>query len=127
MIGHLAYLAALNAPEIGGALVDSLAKKLASSFVDELSSRVRIGGTGVVGSLLKWNTGSSPKGAAHDSAMPALHLRIRSAIVDAIAESGVAVISVEELKLLYQIVDAADGNGDLKQALLTWKARYPLK
>lgn len=111
MLDHLLYTAALNAPELGSALVVGLSRRVASSMYDEFTSRLKQDVPSLAGLL-----GGATSMASGASC--AIEQHVRAVVEGHLAGSGVTLVSVREVELLRQLADAAATNKDLSGLLL---------
>lgn len=123
MIGHLAYMAALNAPEIidaagdiGGGLVEAVGRRLAAGMSDEIASRFNTDG----GSLL--NIALSGLREMAGSTVEDTQAALSNKLADAIGGVNASLIANEELVLLREIAAAVASNSDPSEPLERLKA-----
>lgn len=102
--------------------VDYLAKRLVSTVIDETTSRAKkaVGGIGeaVLGSF-NFLGDTAPKSQAEPE--KTLVERVHLLVNETMTEVGVTMVKTDELEALLKVAAAADGNGDLAQALAGWK------
>lgn len=110
------------APIATDMFVDYLAKRLVSTIIDETTSRAKnaVGGVGeaLMGSF-NFLGDFAPKSPADPE--KTLVERVHALVNETMAEVGVTMVKTDELEALLKVAAAADGKGDLKQALAAWK------
>lgn len=123
MIGHLAYMAALNAPEIvdaagdmGGGLVEAVGRRLAAGMSDEIARRFNTDG----GSLL--NTALSGLREMASNTVEDTHAALSNKLADAIGGVNASLVANDELALLREIAAAVASNSDPSEPLERLKA-----
>lgn len=128
MIGHLAYFAALMAPEIAdvaadaaGSLVEKTGRRLAVGLCDEIEQRMKAGCGSVFGSLVDAVTSSS-NGLADTLKTHAVPVLTR-----ALDAEGVSVADKEELGLLRELAAQVATGADPKETLTRLKVHLAQK
>lgn len=115
----VAYLSELAAT----AFIESLSKRLVSTLIDETTSRAKTAmanvGTDLLGKLSFWDAGELDGDPLDQAA--SLTTLVQQIVSDSMAEVGVTLVKTDELQALLDLAAAADGKGDLKHALETWK------
>jgi hypothetical protein len=110
------------APIATDMFVDYLAKRLVSTVIDETTSRAKkaVGGIGetLMGSL---NFLGDIAPTTPDEPDKTLVERVHGLVTETMAEVGVTMVKTDELEALLKVAAAADGKGDLKQAMAAWK------
>lgn len=110
------------APIATDMFVDYLAKRLVSTIIDETTSRAKnaVGGIGeaLMGSF-NFLGDIAPKNPAESERT--LVERVHVLVNETMAEVGVTMVKTDDLEALLKIAAAADGEGDLVQALAAWK------
>jgi hypothetical protein len=118
MLGHLAYLAALNAPEIAsaasdasGGLIESVGRRLAAGMGDEIASRLSAGGDSLLGAALGGLRGLA--GTAANEAQGSMSAKL----AEVLGGVNASLVSSEELALLREIAAAAATKSDTSDAV----------
>jgi hypothetical protein len=110
------------APIATDMFVDYLAKRLVSTVIDETTSRAKkaVGGIGetLMGSLNFLGDIAPTTPAEPDKTLVE---RVHGLVTETMAEVGVTMVKTDELEALLKVAAAADGKGDLKQAMAAWK------
>lgn len=109
------------APIATDMFVDYLAKRLVSTVIEETTSRAKkaVGGIGetLMGSLLLGDIAPTTPAEPEKSLVE----RVHALVTETMAEVGVTMVKTDELEALLKVAAAADGKGDLKQAMAAWK------
>lgn len=102
--------------------VDYLAKRLVSTVIDETTSRAK-NAVGGIGEALMGSFNFMGDSAHKTPAEPEKTLveRVHLLVNEAMADVGVTMVKTDELEALLKVAAAADGKGDLPQALAAWK------
>lgn len=119
MLDHILYASALNAPELGTALVDGLSRRVAGAMYEEASSRLKQDVTGVLTGLL------SEAASLATGGQGAIEQHVRTAVQGCLGDAGLNLVSTRELELLRQIAVAVDSGED--SSVLVRQLREHLK
>lgn len=98
MIGHLIYAAALNAPDIGDALVKYLAKSMVSAMADEAKSRMTGGLAGLGDTLSAFGVEALASATVNlDNLTPEIQERVKIVLENALREFDLVLIKADDL------------------------------
>jgi hypothetical protein len=118
MLGHLAYLAALSAPDIATAsaegakkLVEETGRRLAAGMIDELSAKLKTSGGPVFGAAI------GALGGISSLTVETFKEDMARRCADVLKDEGVAIVAAEELRLLRDLATTAAKGGDLTEGL----------
>ena len=123
MIGTLAYLVALNAPEIvvataeaGGSLAQAAGRNFAKGLADELSSRLSSNAGPLATSFL------GALGGGSDAISKSIRESVETGMSNALKATNVALVDAKEIELLREMATEAATSGDVQAVMAKLKA-----